>query len=300
MANERFISPGVFTREKDLSFLPQEIQAIGAAVIGPTLYGPAFRPTTVSNYAEYLRAFGNTFISGSGASATEYKFLTNYTAQEYLRYGDNLTVLRIINSDAEIARTNVVSSGSYQTTYIDGGLARTDLTASLFNEASASFKIHLMSEGLYGNSGNTIASDNGLESPSDVKSLGILASGSRTNFRWEISNVNNRRGTFNLALRRGDDRTGRKIVIEQFNNVSLDPNDAGYLPRIVGDQVYTLRGSGTGRPYLQLSGSYPNRSRFIRVEMLKQTLNYLLENLHYLLLYRQQYQEHSLLVVMDM
>lgn len=309
MANERFISPGVFTREKDLSFLPQEIQAIGAAVVGPTLYGPAFRPTTVSNYAEYLRAFGNSFISGSGAYATEYKFLTNYTAQEYLRYGDNLTVVRIINSDAEIARTNVVDSGSVQehrNLYTTGGSEWTTISASLaaadpnadiaginasaslalrnsytssvFNETSASFKIHLMSEGLYGNSGNTLASDNGIESPADVKNLGLLRSGSRNNFRWEISNVNNRRGTFNLALRRGDDRTGRKVVIEQFNNVSLDPNDAGYLPRIVGDQVYTLRGSGTGRPYLQLSGSYPNRSRFIRVEVLKQTLNYLDEN----------------------
>jgi hypothetical protein len=278
MANERFVSPGVFTREKDLSFLPQEIQAIGAAVIGPTLYGPAFRPTTVSNYAEYLRAFGNSFISGSGAYAREYKFLTNYTAQEYLRYGDNLTVLRVINSDATIAQSRVVSSGSYAAFKIAGG-TRADLTASQFSEASASFNIHLMSEGLYGNSGTTVASDNGIEDPSTTQTLGLLSSqyGTRYNFRWEVSNVNLRRGTFNLALRRGDDRTGRKVVIEQFNNVSLDPNDSGYLPRIVGDQVYTLRGSGTGRPYLQLSGSYPNRSRFMRVEVLKNTLNYLNE-----------------------
>lgn len=278
MANERFVSPGVFTREKDLSFLPQEIQAIGAAVIGPTLYGPAFRPTTVSNYSEYLRAFGNSFISGSGAYAREYKFLTNYTAQEYLRYGENLTVLRVINSDATIAESRVVSSGSYRAFKLAGG-TRADLTASQFNEASASFKIHLMSEGLYGNSGTTVAANNGIEDPSTTQTLGLLNPqyGTRYNFRWEVSNVNLKRGTFNLLLRRGDDRTGRKVVIEQFNNVSLDPNDSGYLPRIVGDQVYTLRGSGTGRPYLQLSGSYPNRSRFIRVEVLKNTLNYLNE-----------------------
>ena len=30
---ERIVSPGVFTREKDLSFLPQSIGAIGAAII---------------------------------------------------------------------------------------------------------------------------------------------------------------------------------------------------------------------------------------------------------------------------
>ena len=39
---ERIVSPGVFTRERDLSFLPQGISEIGAAIIGPTDKGPAF------------------------------------------------------------------------------------------------------------------------------------------------------------------------------------------------------------------------------------------------------------------
>ena len=33
---EQIISPGVFTRENDLSFLPQGIGQIGAAIVGPT------------------------------------------------------------------------------------------------------------------------------------------------------------------------------------------------------------------------------------------------------------------------
>ena len=42
---ERIVSPGVFTREKDLSFLPEGIGEIGAALVGPTDMGPAFVPT---------------------------------------------------------------------------------------------------------------------------------------------------------------------------------------------------------------------------------------------------------------
>ena len=42
---ERIVSPGVFTRERDLSFLPQAIGEIGAAIVGPTAKGPAFVPT---------------------------------------------------------------------------------------------------------------------------------------------------------------------------------------------------------------------------------------------------------------
>lgn len=270
---ERFVSPGVFTREKDLSFLPEEIAAIGGAVIGPTLYGPAYRPTTISNYSEYLRAFGNTFVSGSGAVAREYKYLTNYTAEEYLRYGENLTVMRVVHSDAQISNSYVVSSGSYY----PAPATTNRLTSSLFTSADASFRLHLLSEGVWGNSGTTLAAGNGVGDPRDEVSLGTLenASGSRYNYRWEVSDVNPKRGTFDLSFRRGDDRTGRKVIMEQYNDLSLDPNDPNYIARVVGDQVLTLRGSGTGRPFLQLSGSYPNRSRIARVEVLKNTLNYL-------------------------
>ena len=55
---EQIISPGVFTRENDLSFLPQGVGAIGAAVIGPTVSGPAFIPTVVRSFSEYERKFG--------------------------------------------------------------------------------------------------------------------------------------------------------------------------------------------------------------------------------------------------
>ena len=44
---ENIISPGVFTRENDLSFLPQGIGQIGACIIGPTVKGPAFVPTVI-------------------------------------------------------------------------------------------------------------------------------------------------------------------------------------------------------------------------------------------------------------
>ena len=36
--------------EKDLSFLPQGVAEIGAAIIGPTTKGPAFVPTSVRKF----------------------------------------------------------------------------------------------------------------------------------------------------------------------------------------------------------------------------------------------------------
>ena len=55
---EQIISPGVFTRENDLSFLPQGIGQIGAAIIGPTTKGPAFVPTVVRYFEEFEQIFG--------------------------------------------------------------------------------------------------------------------------------------------------------------------------------------------------------------------------------------------------
>ena len=55
---ERIVSPGVFTREKDLSFLPQGVADIGAGIIGPTKKGPAFVPTIVNNFQQFEEMFG--------------------------------------------------------------------------------------------------------------------------------------------------------------------------------------------------------------------------------------------------
>src|SRR3972149_9592289 len=54
----RIVSPGVFTRENDATFLATGVSQIGAAVIGPTLFGQAFMPTPVTNANDFDSIFG--------------------------------------------------------------------------------------------------------------------------------------------------------------------------------------------------------------------------------------------------
>ena len=54
---EKIISPGVFTKEIDQSFLPAAIGEIGAAIVGPTVKGPALVPTVVNSFDEYEQTF---------------------------------------------------------------------------------------------------------------------------------------------------------------------------------------------------------------------------------------------------
>ena len=238
---ERIVSPGVFTREVDQSFLPAGLAAIGAAVIGPTAKGPAGIPTVVTSYSDYLQKFGGTITSGSGAVQGSYKYLTNYMAQEYLKYADTLTVVRIL-------------AGGY-------GPASAAVTCSGVN--ASAFSLYTLSDGADQNSTGAEGSNN------------TLTAGTVNNLRWEITGVNNTKGTFTLLIRRGDDTGKRKIILEQYNNLTLDPNSNNYIAKVIGDQVYTMRDSGTTDPFLQLSGSYANRSNFVRVEVSRTTYNYL-------------------------
>lgn len=268
MANTSvFISPGVFTREFDLSFRPLEIPAVGAAVIGPTVRGPAFVPTAVSTYSEYIRWFGDVFISGSGASRRMYKYLTTHTVQEYLRYGEVITVVKILNQGYQPAYSYVWSSGSYATFATTG-------TGS-YGANNMSFKIVSLTDGEITNSGQNSAAISGSGISADESSNGVLQSGSAYNFRWEVANPDPVRGVFDLYIRRGDDLSNRKIVLEQYAQVSLDPDTTNYIARVVGDMSHTLRYDSGGEPYLEKSGSYPNRSRFIRIEGVNNTLAYL-------------------------
>ena len=56
---EKVVSPGVFTNEIDASFLPAAVGEIGAAIVGPTVQGPAFVPVVIRNgFSEFERRFG--------------------------------------------------------------------------------------------------------------------------------------------------------------------------------------------------------------------------------------------------
>jgi hypothetical protein len=105
---ERIVSPGVFSREIDSSFLPQAIGQIGAALVGPTVKGPAFVPTPVGSFREFTTKFGG---------FSEYTYLP-YTAKSYLNNAPSATIVRVLGTGGyeltnpmAIIATN--DSGSY-------------------------------------------------------------------------------------------------------------------------------------------------------------------------------------------
>ncbi len=369
---EKIISPGVFTNEIDQTFLPSAVADIGAALIGPTLKGPAGIPTVVTSFSDFQAKFGDVFKSGSNS----YQFLTSHAAEEYLKHSDTLTVVRImadgggavapasasvltagstsvtgvntatgslvVTSNAESTTIYVSSSAITETQFVGQSSPNTDASddtirffdrgGSLANfidnfvtefnsvskfsgfvasnlsnttivisgssagtganglsfasgsggtqnlnalvgggtDSSASettaFELETLADGTIMNNSQTTATTNN-----------VLLSGSKHNVRFEVLSKNDKKGTFNLAIRAGNDNIKRKQTLETYNNLSLDPNSPNFISKVIGDQKQNVRTDGTTK-YLQLSGSYANASRFVRVKSVGTTIDYLDEN----------------------
>ena len=253
---ESIISPGVLTRENDISFVQPAPIAAGAAFVGPTVKGPDNQPTIVTSYSDYVRKFGETFTSGS----SNYEFLTSVTVKNYFSQGGNTALI-----------TKVVS-GSYT------AAANTWISASLGPKSgSQPFTLATLGKGaMYNNAASQLSAISG--SASYVNSDGSLVSGSADNLRWEIQNVNNAQGTFTLLVRQGDDSRNNPVILETFNNISLDPNSPNYIEAVIGNQYKTVGTDGT-TSYVYSQGTFPNRSNYVRVSAVNLTTpNYLSTN----------------------
>ena len=237
---ETLLSPGVLTRENDQSLVTQGPVVAGLAVLGPTVKGPVNVPTVVTSYSDYINRFGGSFTSAS----IKYEYLTNISVNNYFQQGGETAIV-----------TRIVSGGFAP--------ASTDVRA-IMHADSASFTLETLSEGdIMNNSGS-------------VSTSGSLVSGSTENVRYEIANVDSGSGTFNLLIRRGDDTTNRKTILESWTDLSLDPNSQNYIEVVIGNQKKNFDTDAEENRFIQTTGSYVNNSRYVRVSSVGlPTLNYL-------------------------
>jgi phage tail sheath protein FI len=251
---ESIISPGVLTRENDISFVQPAPIAAGAAFVGPTVKGPDNQPTIVTSYGDYVRKFGETFTSGS----SNYEFLTSVAVKNYFSQGGNTALITRVVSGSYTAATNTFVSASAK-------------------GSTQPFTLVTLGKGaMYNNAAGQLSAISG--GASYINTDGSLVSGSADNLRWEIQNVNNAQGTFSLLVRQGNDNTNNPVILETFNNLSLDPNSPNYIEAVIGNQFKTVGTDGT-TSYIYSQGTFPNRSNYVRVNGVNLTTpNYLSNN----------------------
>ncbi len=90
-----FVSPGVYTSEKDLSFVAQSVGVTTLGIAGETLKGPAFEPIFISSYGEFQTYFGG--LSPEKFVGTQIpKYELSYIAKAYLQQSNQLFITRVL------------------------------------------------------------------------------------------------------------------------------------------------------------------------------------------------------------
>ena len=224
---EKIVSPGVFSRENDISFLTPAAAEVSTAVVGPTVKGPVNIPTVVRSYSEYVAVYGDAFKSGSDF----YQHSTSIAAEKYFEQGGTSLLVTRVAPGAFTSAEAFIGSGSAE------------------SEGTKVLTLESISEGALLNNSGSILAD------------GALATGSADNLRWEVTDSNENLGTFSLIVRRGDDNHKSKIILETWNDLSLDPKSDRYVAKVIGDVSFSAAGG-----VLTEVGDNPNKSAYIRVK----------------------------------
>ena len=333
---EKIVSPGVFTKENDLSFLQQGVADIGAAFIGPFKEGPLV-PTIVNSQAEFENLFGT----------VDDTYYTPLAVQSYLREAGSATICRVAGIGGYTGQnpllftltTGSVSasvgilfptdkntlttglSGSSLTTLSNGdfiisvtGSTNFAGTSSLdsqdTNDIEATFgtspvgakgayvygffKNHSVTIGTNTSSSVSILDDQLFTFDAQeavtpyIKSQTIsgdryslfqietIGAGNTANTKVKIGISNIKAagsvngtdyGTFTLVVRTYSDTNKKKVVLETYSNINLDPNSPNYISRVIGDRKRTIASDGK----ISETGDWVNNSKYIRIKNLNES-----------------------------
>ena len=193
-----------------------------------------------------------TTLSATGSAAS-----TNLTASLTLDTTASLSTITVTGQSGtfSVGDTIVFTSQSLGATAVGG----TDLTITLIADDlvnNTAFTLETLNRGII------------MNSSSSLDTSGSLESGSDDNIRWEIQNSNTSAGTFTLLVRRGNDVTRTKDVLEAYTGLSLDPKSPNYIAKQIGDQKQVYDSTEN---YITVTGNYPNRSNHIRVKSVNAT-----------------------------
>jgi hypothetical protein len=333
--SERIVSPGVFTRENDLSFLTQGISEIGGAFIGPTPKGPAFIPTIVRSQQDYVTLFGD-------ADPNHY---TGLAVKNYLTESGIATVVRVLGiegyssaSHAPAAIYITGSGGKFLYALLHPSIDGVSVVSASGSGTPTNFELLVSSSALTINKtglstdvnsenyvsdflGTSPQTSNGVyiyalfpeavslagstgsvEVTRDLNLLNFtnrsyshattpwiqsqtlggqtfdlfkfhtIGDGNSANQSIKVSFTNMKLstnpedpyGTFSLLVRRYNDTDTRTSVLEQYDNVTLDPDSPNYIARLIGNSLPT-EDQVTGEIYYQ--GDFRNRSSYVIVEI---------------------------------
>lgn len=216
---ETLISPGVFLQENDLSQIQQGPITVGAAILGPTVYGRVNNPTVVRSYSDYKAKYGALFISGG----TTYEYLTSIAALNYFEQGgETLLVTRVVSGTYTPATADIRNS-------LPGTTASLSVLTTPFIAPTGSFAIN-----------NITIAVTGSPTPANTSTVIYVATGSTgaNTFGNITASINASASAYGLNLI----AAGTSPNLALFSTV---PNSNGNLNYVVSGSTTTNFSGGT-------------------------------------------------------
>ena len=250
MAEQTFKSPGFFEREIEVISRPLfRNTATPAAVIGTSLRGPAFVPTTVSSRDEFIRIFGNPDRNRLGGHAVN-EFFNNG--------GKALTFCRVLGSGvAESANTLTKGGFSLSKSKVGSG-DNANRRNGVMNILVASHKVaqaeHIGYGQLSDNDSISLSMDTSLAAVSDgsnmltqlVRAMIIThkdyvvriedhdADAINADIGDDVAECSS--SEFKIAFQHKDESENTGLV-----KVSLDPNSSDYIANVLNTNPHDLK-----------------------------------------------------------
>ena len=94
-ARQTHVSPGIYTKEIDLTYASKSLGITTLGLVGETVKGPAFQPFLIENWRQFQTYFGNTNTEKFRGSQYM-KYELPYIAKSYLTQSDQLQVVRVL------------------------------------------------------------------------------------------------------------------------------------------------------------------------------------------------------------
>ena len=229
-------SPGIYTKEIDLSYAAKSLGITTLGVVGETLKGPAFEPIKIENWREFQTYFGGT--SAEKFAGSQYpKYELPYIAKSYLKNSNQLEVCRVLGlsgynagpawlitaSDGTDNNKYLVAVLRSRGAYDEYGTEDYD-PCDIDNYAYDVLKYNAKIVDVVEYSSATIML-NCADAPRDINKKGFGVN-------------NNNQGRFTLVVNADyEEKEGKKVMKEGTGKrypVSLNPSDKDYILNVLG------------------------------------------------------------------
>ena len=246
------VSPGIYTKETDLTYAAKSLGITTLGAVGETVKGPALQAIMVENWRDYERWFGGT--NPEKFVGSQYpKYELPYIAQSYLKQSNQMQTVRVLGLSGVNAGSAWVITGLKHK--VDGNGAQiTDIDetgehnymviavlrsrgehreATYIREPYPEEKENGFCNSIYEYDGITYYAEDVWLEPSGELELGSGCDPGFSNNTGDFTVNQNNHGRFTIVVKTNQtDSTGTPIIKKYA--VSLNPNEKNYIYNIIG------------------------------------------------------------------